>query len=95
MAPMTGPQAPCSQINMGVRGEPEASLHAALGDLRREGHRRVPAGTAGEERGYEDSRGVESSPSGRRRSQGGPTLKARDDEPSSAVHGLGSNGAEK
>ena len=83
---MTGPHTRFSQVGMWVRGDLEASLYAGLGELRRDGHRPLPGGTAGEEEGYEDSYGVELPPTGNGRPQGGPTAEECNDEPSRVVH---------
>jgi hypothetical protein len=95
MAPRTGPRARGSQGDVRVRGEPEASLHAGLGELRRQGHRPLPGGTASEEAGYEDSYAGELPPTSHGRPQGGPTPEERNDELSSAVHRSSSHQAYK
>ena len=92
---MIGPKARFSQVDMEVRGDPEASLHAGLGELRRDGHRPLPGGTAGEEDGDEETWAGELPPTGNARPQGGPTLEQRDDEPSSARHRSSSHQAYK
>src|SRR5215510_1992988 len=86
MAPMTGPHTRFSQVGVRVRGDLEASLYAGLGELRRQGHRPLPGGTAGEEDGEEETGAGEAPPTGHARPQGGPTLADRIDEPSSVGH---------